>query len=215
MAVDDSTINNAQNAEATRNDGPPAPVAPATKPAPAPSPAPVADRKKQINADPAYWGGSDPKKTAELRDEMRRLVTDPAGVAEEERVKQEVAAKLQPAEARRRQLSDPANADGIWSKDKVKQEAAMTELRGIVAQSEGRPAKRTADDITDAADAASWSKQMEETYGIERPDVPFEIEDQQEYDTQSGNFLAYMSRSGVAPDVVRELHTEFFDTIVR
>src|SRR5438309_7484658 len=213
MAVDDSTINNAQNAEATRNDGPPAPVAPATKPAPAPSPAPVVDRQKQINADPAYWGGSDPKKTAELRDEMRRLVTDPAVLAEEERVKQEVAAKLEPAEARRRQLSDPANADGIWSKDKVKQEAAMTELRGIVAQSEGSPAKRTADDITDAADAASWSKQMEETYGIERPDVPFEVADQPEYDTQSGNVLAFLSRTGVAPETARDVYGESFATI--
>src|SRR5437660_4952368 len=126
----DPIIEQAAAAAATPANSAPAPVAsthdgtaPDRQSTPKPAPAPVADRQKQINADPAYWGGSDPKKTAELRDEMRRLVTDPAVLAEEERVKQEVAAKLEPAEARRRQLSDPANADGIWSKDKVKQEA--------------------------------------------------------------------------------------------
>src|SRR5437899_208306 len=127
MAVDDSTIQQAQQAAATPANDAPAPVAPA------PAPAPVVDRQKQINADPAYWGGSDPKKTAALRDEMRRLVANPDAIIEEDRQKQEVAAKLTASE---KAVAALRERPGFWNKDAADHAEIMVAYRKALAAGE-------------------------------------------------------------------------------
>src|SRR5438552_3278566 len=104
----DPVIENAAAAEATRNDGPPAPVAP-------PRATTTPDRQQQINADPSYWDSTkDPNKTRALREEMKRLVADPAAILEQDKQKQEVAAKLTASE---KTIAALRERPGFWNKD--------------------------------------------------------------------------------------------------
>jgi hypothetical protein len=97
----------------------------------APMPDPAEAERRAITSHKDWFTGG-PEKPA-LLERMRRLGLAPEERAAENLKRNEAEAKITPSEARRRELNDPKNEAGIYSKDPAKQRAAMVELKKILA----------------------------------------------------------------------------------
>jgi hypothetical protein len=183
----DPIIANAQRAAETPADGPPAPV--------------MTPEQQKLNE----MTGGRYAKTLAAR--AAAEAAKPPVVEEPAPAPPTAAEKM---EARRRHLNDPKNADGVWSLDQAKADAARADLKRLLARNPEDPASRNADNIKDAADAAEWAGTLRSRYGIQHP--RFANGDTVD-PLHEGNALAYLTREGVAPDVVKNLATDVYGAL--
>jgi len=229
MAVDDSTISNAQQAAATPANGAPAPVAP-TPAASAPTATDAAETAMIARAQhklaevtggryvptlpkPAdFVSAADQKKAVsaprinpELQKE-REAQKKAADDAEKARL-----AKLPEVERRRQFLSNPNNPDGIWSADPTKKATAMSEIRSIMARSEGTATAGNADNLSDE-DAIRWAGDVREQLGVVQPEWQGDVGVAAAHE---GNVLAYLAREGLDAPTIQSMATDFYAEIQR
>ena len=223
--TDSAVIANAAAAAETPANGAPAPVAP--KPTPAPSPS-VADAAETALIATAQWHLQESTKGAytptlpKPSDFVSRTTQKSAPpvnteLQKEREAQQKIAADAEKArlaalpevERRRQFLSNPDNPDGIWSTDAAKKAEAMTELRSIMARSEGTATSTTADDLSDE-EATRWAGDVREQLGVVHPDWQGDVGVAAAHE---GNVLSYLAREGFDARTIQEMATDFYGAV--
>jgi hypothetical protein len=154
-------------------------------------------RRQEIMKSPDYW--NDGPKTRALRDEMKRITSDPSVVAQQDQRKTEAEAKLSPAEQRIKK----ANANpALWDPKHPDHEAARKELREAVA------AGATPEEQQAMKDAPL--EEHRSAFGLTAPDewvLPKanQEEYEQEYGGHEQDFLLAARQHGLDSKLVGEL----------
>jgi hypothetical protein len=176
-------------------------------PAPEQSSQPAADpieaRRIEITKDESWYAGSpkyDAARHRALVKEMQSLGCTPAPAAPVKQ--QEPPTYTVPAEVEKQlaALNDPTNENGIWSKDPVKQKAAVVELNRMMMAA--------ASDEEREAIAGAPVETLRERFGVQEQRVPQHLA--ASWSTESeAMVLGTLAVSGAPAEGVRALHKEY------